>query len=383
VKTIGSSREILFEADIISDMSYEEIIEALLRKAINSHASDLHLKANSQPFLRIKGNLISMGGQVMSASVCKNIVLSTMTPEQKEEFKVEKEIDYALKIDNLGRFRVNAYTAQGDVEAVLRIVQEGAKTTEELRLPEILNSLASLKDGLILVAGSTGSGKSSTLAAMIDHINKHKQKRIITIENPVEILHTDNQSLISQREIGNDTNSFATALRSVLRQNPDIILIGEIRDKETADSAIQAAQTGHLVFSTIHAGTAEETISRFAGLYPAEERANLKRSLAYTLKGVLAQRLIVDKNNNKLPVLEIMTSSDRIVQAMLADADGLEGRENITQIIAQSAINNMLTLDQYLTNLVVQNIITPESAIDEAVNPLGLRQLLKQKGYDV
>jgi twitching motility protein PilT len=364
-------------------MSYDEIIAALLRKAIKNKASDLHLKANSQPFLRVKGNLVSMGGQIMSADVCKKIVLATMTAEQEEEFKVEKEIDYALKIDGLGRFRVNAYTAQGDVEAVLRIVQEGAKTTEELRLPEILNSLASLKDGLILVAGSTGSGKSTTLAAMIDHINKNKQKRIITIENPVEILHTDDKSLISQREIGNDTNSFATALRSVLRQNPDIILIGEIRDKETADSAIQAAQTGHLVFSTIHAGTAEETISRFAGLYPAEERANLKRSLAYTLKGVLAQRLIVDSKNEKLPVLEIMTSSDRIVQAMLADADGLEGRENITQIIAQSAINNMLTLDQYLTALVVQNTITPEAAIDEAVNPLGLRQLLKQKGYNV
>lgn len=361
-------------------MDYKDITNQLLKYAVQQDASDVHLKANAHPFLRIKGKLIPCGDRMISADMCKNIVLSTMNDFQRLLFEKNKEIDYGLKIDGIGRFRVNAYTAQGEVEAVLRVVQEGAQSIKSLRLPPVLNKLASMKDGLILVAGSTGSGKSTTLAAMVDFVNQNEQKRIITIENPVEIVHKDVKSVISQREVGGDTDSFAAALRSVLRQNPDIILIGEIRDKETADSAIQAAQTGHLVFSTIHAGTAEETVNRFAGLYPAEERANVKKSLALSLKGVLAQRLIVDKNNIKMPVLEIMTSTDRIVQSLLADADNMPNRENLTKIISESEINGMMTLDQYLIKLIVNNVVDAEEAIKEAVNPLGLRQALHQRG---
>lgn len=356
-------------------------MRALLSFAVKNDGSDLHLKANAFPFLRVKGKLIPIGKQKLSAEACRGIVLATMTEHQKVEFVSKKELDYGLKIDGIGRFRVNAYTAQGETEAVLRVIQEGAKSTTDLRLPPTLNKLASLKDGLVLVAGSTGSGKSTTLAAMIDYINQNLEKRIITIENPVEIIHNDVKSVISQREVGGDTDSFGIALRSILRQNPDIILIGEIRDKETADSAIQAAQTGHLVFSTIHAGTAEETIARFAGLYPSDERPNVKRALALSLKGVLAQRLIVDKENQKLPVLEIMTSSNRIQQAMLADADDLPGKENLTKIISESEMNGMTTLDQYLIKLITNDIITVQAALNEAVNPLGLKQALHQRGY--
>lgn len=356
-------------------------MRALLAFAVKNDGSDLHLKANAFPFLRVKGKLVPIGQQKLSSAACQGIVFATMTEHQKAEFASKKELDYGLKIEGIGRFRVNAYTAQGETEAVLRVIQEGAKSTTDLRLPPTLNKLASQKDGLVLVAGSTGSGKSTTLAAMIDYVNKNLEKRIITIENPVEIIHTDIKSVISQREVGGDTDSFGVALRSILRQNPDIILIGEIRDKETADSAIQAAQTGHLVFSTIHAGTAEETIARFAGLYPSEERPNIKRALALSLKGVLAQRLIVDKQNRKLPVLEIMTSSNRIQQAMLADADDLPGKENITKIISESEMNGMTTLDQYLIKLITNDVISIEAALNEAVNPLGLKQALHQRGY--
>lgn len=366
-------------ADIyrVSDINNHLIV--LLKTAVKHEASDLHLKANSRAFLRIKGKLIPCGSDTISSEQLREMIMSTMSEDQRELFYKLKEVDYGLRIPNVGRFRVNAYTAQGEVEAVLRVIQEGARNTENLKLPPVINKLAAEKDGLVLVAGSTGSGKSTTLAAMIDYVNKNYPKRIITIENPVEILHNDVKSVISQREVGGDTDSFASALRSILRQNPDIILIGEIRDRETADSALQAAQTGHLVFSTIHAGTAEETISRFAGLYPADERPGVKRSLAYSLKGVLAQRLIVDKTGSKLPVLEIMTSTDRITQAMLADADDQPGKESITKVIAESELYGMMTLDQYLLKLVVNKVITVEAAIAESVNPLTFRQTLHQR----
>lgn len=360
-------------------MDYSKILESLLAVANQHQASDIHLRANSKPYLRIKGRLAPCS-DVLDAEMVRNIIFASMDEEQKEFLLKHKEIDYAFKPSEDGsRYRINAFTAQGAIEAVLRVVDSEAKNVDDLRLPSVINKLATVKDGLILVAGATGSGKSTTLAAMIDYVNQHEQKRIITIENPVEIVHQDKKSVISQREVGGDTVSFASALRSVLRQNPDIILIGEIRDRETAESALQAAQTGHLVLSTIHAGTAEETIKRFANLYPADERVNIKRALAYSLKGILVQRLVLDVEQQKLPVLEIMTSTDRIVQALLAEAEETGG-ENLTKIIADSEIHGMLTLDQYLVKLVAKGLITIETAISEAVNPMTLKQNLHRRG---
>lgn len=360
-------------------MDYKNILKELLAVADNHQASDIHLRANSRPYLRIKGLLEPCSGP-LDANMVKNIIFASMTEEQKKYLAENKEIDYAFRLSAEGsRYRINAFTAQGEIEAVLRVVDNEAKTVDSLRLPSIVNKLATVKNGLVLVAGATGSGKSTTLAAMIDYVNQTEQKRIITIENPVEIVHKDKKSVISQREVGIDTESFASALRSVLRQNPDIILIGEIRDRETAESALQAAQTGHLVLSTIHAGTAEETIKRFASLYPAEERVNAKRALAYSLKGILVQRLVIDVSEKKLPVLEIMTSTDRIIQALLADAEE-KGGESITKIIADSELHGMLTLDQYLIKLVAKGLITVETALSEAVSPLMLRQNLHRRG---
>lgn len=355
------------------------MLNELLKVAVEQKASDVHLKADSSAFLRIKGKLVPCTPELPAADV-RGLIFSMLDSEQKDFLLKHKEIDFAHRPAKGGvKYRVNAYTAQGEIEAVMRVIESVVRTTDELRLPPIINKLSLLKDGLILVAGSTGSGKSTTLAALIDYVNKRHSKRIITIEDPVEVMHTDNKAVISQREVGGDTENFGAALKSILRQNPDIILIGEIRTKETADSALQAAQTGHLVFSTIHAGTAEETIKRFANLYPSEERSEVKKTLAYTLKGVIVQRLITDFEEKKLPILEIMTSSDRLSQSLLTSAEGDEG-ESVTRIIAESEINGMITMDQYLVKLVVAKQIDVHTALSEAVNALTMRQELHRRG---
>jgi twitching motility protein PilT len=360
-------------------MDAKNKLYSYLNAAVKNEASDIHFIANETTKFRIKDTLIDVGDP-LSGPELRDIILSGMTEDQKEILKFSKEVDFGLRIEKIGRFRVNAFTSQGNIEAVLRVIKEHVKNNAELHLPEVINRLATLHDGLILVSGATGSGKSTTLAAMIDHINTTENKRIITVEDPVEIVHRNKLSVISQREVGEDTPSFGVALKSLMRQNPDVILIGEIRDKETATSALQAAQTGHLVLSTIHASSAEETINRFAGIYPAEERPNIKKALAFTLKGVIAQRLIVDSNENKIPVMEIMTSSRRIQDSILADANDESNKESLHTIIQEESINDMVTTDQFLINLVIKGEITKDKAIAEAHNVLWTRQQLQLRG---
>lgn len=364
-------------------MQINDKLKIYLKTAVEQDASDIHFISGAAPVVRIKNDLIPVGKGIIDAAELDEMLMSSMAEENQREFRSRHETDYGLRIPGIGKFRVNAFTALGSPASTMRIIRDGVRNVSQLKLPAQLNNLASLNDGLVLIAGATGSGKSTSLAAMIDYVNQNESKRIITIENPVEIIHTNNKSVISQREVGEDTDTFADALRSMLRQNPDIILIGEIRDKETADAALQAAQTGHLVFSTIHAGTAEETINRFANLYPTEERANVKHNLSFTLKGVLAQRLVVGTQGNRLPILEIMLSTKRIQDSIIADADGLEERESITKIISEGKSYGMQTLDQDLINKVINNIITPQAAIDEAVNELSMRQDLQSRGVQL
>jgi twitching motility protein PilT len=356
-------------------------LRQILQLAVEREASDIHFVANEKAKFRIKDKLIDVGKNPIPADFLAGMLISSMKPEQVEEYRREKEIDYGLRLENVGRFRVNMYTSQGNTEAVLRVIKEYVADSKSLNLPSVIEDFATLHDGLVLISGSTGSGKSTTLAAMINHVNNTVNKRIITIEDPVELVHRNNLSVISQREVGEDTVSYHRALKSLMRQNPDIILIGEIRDKDTATSALQAAQTGHLVLSTIHASSAEETVSRFAGLYPSEERANIKQMLSYTLKGVIAQRLIVEPiTKNKIPVMEIMKSSKRVQDSILADSNDNVERETLLTIIRDERIYGSQTLDQYLIDLVLRQIIPASQAITEAANTLWMRQELQTRG---
>lgn len=374
----SQSNEPLY-SDSIEDPKYKALV-SFLEQALSQDASDIHFVAGEKVKFRVKGALIDASLDIIPANALSEMILSAMSGEQIQTLRENKEVDFGLRVPKVGRFRVNTYTSQGNTEAVLRVIKEYVSSANQLNLPPVIEKLSETHDGLILIAGATGSGKSTTLAAMINHVNKKSNKRIFTVEDPVEIVHKNINSVISQREVGEDTKSYAHALKSLLRQNPDIILIGEIRDKDTATSALQAAQTGHLVLSTIHASSAEETVSRFAGLYPSEERSNIKRMLSYTLKGVIAQRLIVDEDKKKVPVMEIMTSSVRVKESILADAEDNPTRESLSTIIREEAINDMITLDQYLVKLVVQGIIKPEQAIAEASNSLWMRQDLQSRG---
>ncbi len=354
-------------------------ILAYLFTAVKEGASDIHFISGKKPALRIKDKLISVGQHTPTPEKLKKMLLSLMSEDKREAFAKDKELDFGLQVPNIGRFRVNIFTALNETEAVFRVIKDHVPGNAELGLPDVINKLALKHDGLVLVAGATGSGKSTTLAAMIDYINTNENKRIITVEDPVELIHKNKKSIISQREVGQDTASYERALKSLMRQNPDVILIGEIRDRETADSALQAAQTGHLVLSTVHASSASETIDRFAGLYPMDERPMVKRLLSYSIEGVIAQRLIVDINNKKIPIMEIMTGSKRVRDSILGDANGEPTRESLHDVISSESINGMQTLDQYIASLVVQGQLTAEKAIKEAASPLWMRQHLQQR----
>jgi twitching motility protein PilT len=353
-------------------------LKQFLAAAIKNKASDLHLQPQAKPYIRIDGKLRALGTDALSEEACKDIILSTLDEKLLRVLEEKLEIDYALNIPEMGRFRVNTFHAQGSYESVIRIVSLSPRSLVDLRIPESVKSLALHQDGLVLVAGSTGSGKSSTLAALIDVINSTSAKRIITIENPVEIIHTNKKSLITQREIGLDTVSFAGALRSALRQDPDVILVGEIRDKETAEAAVEAAQTGHLVFSTIHAGSSEETVIRLANLFPLEDRENIRDTLSAILRGVLVQKLIRDVDDKPLPVVEIMVNSTRMQDAIAGKASS----DSIQQIIEESGIHGMQTMDGALVDMVIQKMITRDTALVTARNSQWVQQKLKAVGLN-
>lgn len=369
-----------------SKMSSEEKAEHYLKQililAIQEGASDVHFISEEQVYIRRKDELIPITDKAISGNEMRAMLLSNMPKKAREEFDELGEVDYAIYPWGLKeqRFRVNTFTAQGMPGAVMRLITNNVPSLEDLGLPDKLRELASSKDGLFLIAGATGSGKSTTLAAMLNYVNENFDKRIFTIEDPVEILHTNKRSLLTQREVGQDTESFNRALRSAMRQNPDIILIGEIRDQATAEAAIQAAQTGHFVLSTIHAGTAEETLERFANIFPAEDRENIKKTLAYTLRGIVAQRLVIDVDKERTPLLEIMSNTHRIERAIYEAAEGVEGAESVTRVIEESNMEGMQTIDQNLVELVMHQRITPHTAMAQAVDKLKLVQTLKLKG---
>lgn len=343
-------------------------LDACLRKAIESGASDIHLKVPLPPVTRINGVLAPMRGEDrLSPDEVRRIALSIMNERQREIFTKTKELDMAYSVSKLARFRVNVFSQRDSIAMVFRTIPSEPPMLKDLSLPPVIEKVAMEHRGLVLVTGTTGSGKSTTLAAMINHINSFRNCHLITIEDPIEFLHRDRKSIINQREVGQDTLSFQNALRAALREDPDVILVGEMRDLETIEIAMLAAETGHLVFSTLHTLDATETINRIISAFPIEHQSSIRLQLAGILKGVISQRLLSKADGKgRVPAVEVLVSTARIRECI---GDELRIRE-IRDAIAEGHISyGMQTFDQSLMQLYKKNLVTYETALGAASNP--------------
>ena len=340
--------------------------------------SDLHIKAGAPPRMRLAGALRTMEGEdAFTSEETEQIAGAMMTETMLETFKEKHEADFAYSIRGTGRFRVNAYYQRSSVALAIRRVRATAATAEELGLPAVVTQLAQEMRGLVLVTGPTGSGKTTTLAAMIDHINHLRTCHIVTIEDPVEVLHKDDLAAIDQREVGFDTESFSSAMRVVLRQDPDVILVGEMRDQETVAAALGAAETGHLVFSTLHTINATETINRIVDFFPPHQQSQIRLSIAGSLQGIVCQRLIPTvEGNGRVPALEVLVINGRIQQAIIDPL--LTG--DIESIVADGAYYGMVTFDQSLATLLATGRISLAEAMATASNPHDLKVMLERQG---
>jgi twitching motility protein PilT len=342
-------------------------IDDLLRTAVAHRASDLHLKVGSYPMMRVNGNLMvaSEGGRLGRADT-ETMAETMLSPEQREKFRAAQEVDFAYSIPGLGRFRCNVFQQRGTVGMVLRVIPTDIKSIEDLGLPPVLKKIASEERGLVLVTGTTGSGKSTTLAAMIDYINATRSSHIMTIEDPIEYLHRDHLSIVNQREIAVDTQSFSLALRSALRQDPDVILVGEMRDHETVETALLAAETGHLVFSTLHTLDATETVNRIIAVFPPHQQRQVRIQLASVLKGAIAQRLMPRADGlGRVPAVEVMIST-AFIRDCIVDKD--RTAQIHCAIAAGTSQYGMQTFDQSIFGLYQQGFVTLEEALRWASN---------------
>ncbi len=343
-------------------------IDDLLRRAVDKRASDLHLKVGNHPYLRVDGSLFSISDVPrITPEEMLSMAFSMMTNRQKQKFKETAELDMAYGVAGLGRFRVNVFQQRGNVGMVLRVIPTKIRTIEELELPRILGQICEEQRGMVLCTGTTGSGKSTTLAAMVDRINSLRAEHIITIEDPIEYLHRDKKGFINQREVEVDTSSFSTALRAALRQDPDVILVGEMRDLETISTALLAAETGHLVFSTLHTLDATETIQRIIAVFPPPEQKQIRLQLASTLKAVISQRLVRrGDGQGRVPAVEVMVATGYIRDCIINPDKTRLIRDAIA---AGTSQYGMQTFDQSLFDLFSRNLISLEEALLRASNP--------------
>ncbi len=343
-------------------------LDDILKVALKGGASDIHLKSGLPPMFRVDGALVPLkNGERILPDEMQKLALSIMNPVQKARFEEYREADLAYGIPGLGRFRVNVFQQRGTVGIVFRVIPFGVKTIEQLLLPRVIEKIAMEHRGLVLVTGTTGSGKSTSLAAMIDYINSNRTSHIITIEDPIEFLIRDRRSIVNQREIGVDTQSFANALRAALRQDPDVILVGEMRDFETIETAITAAETGHLVMSTLHTLDATETINRIISVFPPYQQKQVRLQLASILKAVISQRLVPRADGKgRVPALEVMVSTAR-VRECIGDKD--RTKELHDAISKGFTTYGMQTFDQSLMHLVKQELVTYDEALKHVSNP--------------
>ncbi len=342
-------------------------LDEILKVALKGGASDIHLKSGLPPMFRVDGALVPLkNGERLLPEEMHKIGASIMNEVQRARFEERRECDLAYGIAGLGRFRVNVFQQRGTVGIVFRVIPFGVKTMEQLHLPKVIEKIAMEHRGLILVTGTTGSGKSTSLAAMIDHINTNRTCHIMTIEDPIEFLIRDRRSIVNQREIGVDTQSFANALRAALRQDPDVILVGEMRDFETIETAITAAETGHLVMSTLHTLDATETINRIISVFPPYQQKQVRLQLASILKAVISQRLVPRADGKgRVPALEVMISTARIREC-ISDKDRTK---EIHDAIAKGfTAYGMQTFDQSLMHLVKSGLVTYDEALKNVSN---------------
>ena len=341
--------------------------KAVLQQMVQQNASDVHLKVGRPPVLRVNGELLTLDMPPLRPEDVKQLAEHIMTPRQVKEFTDNKEADFAIGVPGIGRFRVNVYQQRGTVAYALRSVPYQVKTIEELNLPPVVKHISLRPRGLVLVTGITGSGKSTALAAMLQHINETRHANIITIEDPIEFLHRDNKSNINQREVGTDTTSFAQALRRVLRQDPDVILIGEIRDRETLEVALKAADTGHLVFSTLHTTDATQTINRIISFYEPHQQNEVRFMLSSALQSIISLRLVPRSDKpGRVPACEILINT-AAVRDQIRDMDS---SLNIPELIKEGAVQyGMQSFDQSLMHWYTNGVITYDSAMFFATNP--------------
>ncbi|HLW83000.1 MAG TPA: type IV pilus twitching motility protein PilT [Candidatus Acidoferrales bacterium] len=343
-------------------------VDDLLRKAVESKASDLHLKVGNHPYLRVDGVLQPIAEVPrITPEEMLSMAFSMMTNRQKQKFKETAELDMAYGVAGLGRFRVNVFQQRGNVGMVLRVIPTKIRTIEELNLPPVIEKICEEQRGLVLVTGTTGSGKSTTLAAMIDRINSIRAEHIITIEDPIEYLHRDKKGFINQREVEVDTSTFSTALRAALRQDPDVVLVGEMRDLETISTALLAAETGHLVFSTLHTLDATETIQRIIAVFPPPEQKQIRLQMASTLKAVVSQRLVRKSDSvGRVPAVEVLISTGYIRDCIINPDKTRLIRDALA---AGTSQYGMQTFDQSIFDLYSKNLITLDEAMIRASNP--------------
>ena len=349
----------------------------ILSTGLQAKASDIHLKAGIPPVYRIDGALRPLGKMPrMTPEATLKIAIEIMNEGQREYFEENHELDLAYGVPGLGRFRVNIFSQRGSVSMVMRSIPFGVKTLDELFLPPVLKKIAENNRGLVLVTGATGTGKSTSLAAMVDYVNNNRTSHIVTIEDPIEFLHRDKKSIINQREIGYDTNNFSVALKSALRQDPDVILVGEMRDAETIETALTAAETGHLVFSTLHTVDATETVNRIISVFPPYHQRQIRLQLSSVIKGIVSQRLVPRADGEgRVPAVEVMVGTARTKELI----DNKDKTKEIRDAIQQGYVSyGMQTFDQSLMSLLKQELITLEEALRQATNPEDLK--LKMSG---
>jgi twitching motility protein PilT len=343
-------------------------LNEILQVALRAGASDIHLKAGLPPMFRVDGALVPLkDARRLPPEEIGRMAFGIMNDYQKEKFKQTNEVDLAYGVPGLGRFRVNIFQQRGTLGVVLRVIPFKIQTIEQLMLPKVLEKVAAEQRGLVLVTGTTGSGKSTTLAAMIDHINASETCHIMTIEDPIEFLIRDKRSIVNQREVGVDTMSFGQALKSALRQDPDVILVGEMRDLETIETALTAAETGHLVFSTLHTLDATETVNRIISAFPPYQQKQVRLQLGSVLKAVISQRLVPRSDGKgRVPAIEVLLATAR-VRELVEDKDRTK---EIPDAIAQGHVSyGMQTFDQSLMGLLKGGFITYEEALRQATNP--------------